>query len=95
MLKPKVHIKLLFIKFSGQILFLKMFLTIILCECFKFFFVNEIFKTQNLFGGMFFIKNYYKLGFFWSDLYKIEVMITSFIEMLELTIFGHMTLSTM
>ena len=35
-----------------------------------------------------------KKWFFWSDLYKIEVMITSLIEMLELTNFGHMTTST-
>ena len=25
-----------------------------LCECSTFFFINEIFKTQNLSGGMFF-----------------------------------------
>ena len=31
---------------------------------------------------------------FWSYPYKVEVMVTSFIEMLELSIFGHMTTST-
>ena len=31
--------------------------------------------------------------FFWSNPYKIEVMITSLIEMLELPNFGHMTTS--
>ena len=38
-----------------------------------------------------------KLLFFQSSPYKIEVMITSFsfIEMLELSNFGHMTASTM
>ena len=30
---------------------------------------------------------------FWSNPYKIEVMITSLIEMLELPNFGHMTTS--
>ena len=35
-----------------------------------------------------------KKCFFWSNLYKIEVMITSFIEMLELPNFGHMTKPT-
>ena len=33
--------------------------------------------------------------FFWSNPYKIEVMTTSTIEMLELPNFGHMTTSTM
>ena len=32
--------------------------------------------------------------FFWSNLYKIKVMITSDIEMLEVPNFGHMTTST-
>ena len=36
-----------------------------------------------------------KNWFFWSNSYKIEVMITSLIEMLELPNFGHMTKSTM
>ena len=35
-----------------------------------------------------------KKCFFWSNPYKIEVMITSPIEMLELPNFGHMTTST-
>ena len=35
-----------------------------------------------------------KYWFFWSNPYKIEVMITPFIEMLELPNFGHMTTST-
>ena len=35
------------------------------------------------------------MRFFWSNPYKIEVMITSLIEMLELPNFGHMTISTM
>ena len=35
-----------------------------------------------------------KKRFFWSNPYKIEVMITSLIEMLELPNFGHMTAST-
>ena len=35
-----------------------------------------------------------KKWFFWSNPYKIEVMITSPIEMLELPNFGHMTRST-
>ena len=35
-----------------------------------------------------------KKQFFWSNSYKIEVMITSLIEMLELQKFGHMTTST-
>ena len=34
-----------------------------------------------------------KNGFFWSDPYEIEVMITSLIEMLELPNFGHMATS--
>ena len=34
-----------------------------------------------------------KKWFFWSKPYKIEVMITSAIEMLELPNFGHMTTS--
>ena len=34
-----------------------------------------------------------KKGFFWSNPYKIEIMITSFIQMLELANFGHMTTS--
>ena len=34
-----------------------------------------------------------KKWFFWSNPYKIEVMITSFIEVLELPNFGHMTTS--
>ena len=36
-----------------------------------------------------------KKWFFWSNPYKIEVMITSFIEMLELPDVGHITTSTM
>ena len=32
--------------------------------------------------------------FFWANPYKIEVMITSLIEMLDLSNFGHMTTST-
>ena len=32
--------------------------------------------------------------FFWSNPYKIEIMLTSLIEILELLNFGHMTLST-
>ena len=35
-----------------------------------------------------------KKWLFWSNLYKIEVKVTSFIEMLELPNFGHMTIST-
>ena len=35
-----------------------------------------------------------KKRFFWSNPYKLEVMITSLIEMLELPNFGHMTTST-
>ena len=35
-----------------------------------------------------------KNWFFWSNPYKIEVMITSLIEMLELAHFGYMTTST-
>ena len=35
-----------------------------------------------------------KTWFFWSNSYKIEVTITSFIEMLELPKSGHMTTST-
>ena len=35
-----------------------------------------------------------KKQFFWSNPYKIEVMITSVIQMLELPDFGHMTTST-
>ena len=35
-----------------------------------------------------------KRWFFWSNPYKIEVVITSFIEMLELSNFGHMNTST-
>ena len=34
-----------------------------------------------------------KKRFFWSNLYKIDVMITSLIEVLELPNFGHMTTS--
>ena len=34
-----------------------------------------------------------KKRFFWSNPYKIEVMITFFIEMLQLPNFGHMTTS--
>ena len=34
-----------------------------------------------------------KKWFFWSNRHKIEVMITSLIEMLELPNFGHMTTS--
>ena len=34
-----------------------------------------------------------KKAVFWSNSYKIKVMITSFIEMLELPNFGHMTTS--
>ena len=36
-----------------------------------------------------------KKCFSWSNSYKIEVMITSLIEMVELTNFGHMTTLTM
>ena len=36
-----------------------------------------------------------KKQFFWSNPYKIEVMITSFTEMLELPNFGHMTTFTL
>ena len=36
-----------------------------------------------------------KKWFFWSDPYKIDVMITSLIEVLELPNFGPMTTSTM
>ena len=32
-----------------------------------------------------------KKSFLWRNLYKIEVMITSFLEILELTYFGHTT----
>ena len=35
-----------------------------------------------------------KKGFFWSNPYKIKVMIAFLIEMLELPNFGHMTTST-
>ena len=35
-----------------------------------------------------------KKWFFWSNPYKIEVIITSLIEVLELPNFGHMTTST-
>ena len=35
-----------------------------------------------------------KNGFFWSNFYNIEVMITSLTEMQELTNFGYMTTST-
>ena len=35
-----------------------------------------------------------KKWFFWSNPYKIEVMITSLLEMLELPNFGHMTTPT-
>ena len=35
-----------------------------------------------------------KKWFFWSDPYKLEVMINSLIEMLELPNFGHITTST-
>ena len=35
-----------------------------------------------------------KKCFFWSNSYKIEVMITSLIETLEYTNFDHMTTST-
>ena len=35
-----------------------------------------------------------KKWFFWSSPYKIEVVITSLIQMLELSNFGHMTTST-
>ena len=35
-----------------------------------------------------------KKWFFWSNPYKIEAMITSLMEMLELRNFGHMTTST-
>ena len=35
-----------------------------------------------------------KKRFFWSNPYKIEVAITSLIEMLELPNFGHMNVST-
>ena len=36
-----------------------------------------------------------KKRFFWSDPYKIEVMMISLTEMLELPNFGHMTTSTL
>ena len=36
-----------------------------------------------------------KKRFFWSNLYKLEVMINSFIEMLELPNFVHMSTSTL
>ena len=35
-----------------------------------------------------------KKRFFWSNPYKIEVVITSLIEMLQLPNFGHMNTST-
>ena len=35
-----------------------------------------------------------KKWFFWSNPYKIEVMVTSLIEMLDLPNFGHMTTLT-
>ena len=35
-----------------------------------------------------------KKAVFWPNPYKIEIMITSLIEMLELPNFGHMTTST-
>ena len=35
-----------------------------------------------------------KKWFLWLNPYKIEVMVTSLIEMLELKYFGHMTAST-
>ena len=35
-----------------------------------------------------------KKCFFWSNPYKIEVMVTSLIEMLDLPNFGHMTTLT-
>ena len=35
-----------------------------------------------------------KKWFFWSNAYKIEVMITSLIEVEQLQIFGHMATST-
>ena len=35
-----------------------------------------------------------KYWFFWSNPDQAEVMITSFIEMLELSNFGHMTATT-
>ena len=35
-----------------------------------------------------------KKAIFWSNLYKIEIMITFLIEMLQLSNFGHMTTST-
>ena len=35
-----------------------------------------------------------KSVFFWSNPYKIEIMLTSLIEMLELLNFGHMITST-
>ena len=34
------------------------------------------------------------MWFFWSNPYKIEIIITSLTEMLELLNFGHMTTST-
>ena len=40
------------------------------------------------------LAHFSKNCFFWSNLYKIVVMITSFIEMLELPYFDHMTKST-
>ena len=39
------------------------------------------------------IENPLDIEYFWSNPYKIEVMITFFIEMLQLPNFGHMTTS--
>ena len=36
-----------------------------------------------------------KKGFYWSNLYKIELMMTSLTEMLELPNFSHMTTFTL
>ena len=40
------------------------------------------------------MNNSQKIGFFWSNPYKIDVMITTLIEMLELPNFSHMATST-
>ena len=56
LLRTKVQTKASILKFYSQILFLILFffLTLsFLCECSKFFFINEIFKTKNLSRSMF------------------------------------------
>ena len=50
----------------------------ILWKCSTFFFINEFFKTQNLFGGMFFIKSYNQVFimrylFLPTGFYKVRV----------------------